>query len=199
VKKQVGMSDEELKVKVGEAMAKNPASLTELGRLLGWKKICGRQTKRIRLVCPGVEEVLKQNVAGKPVVAVKPVVAEPVVAAKPVAVTKPVAAAKAKSVAEKPVKVAGNHVAGNPYRDGSNYAVVFDCLATMGKDKPVSRKELVAEVCKVTGKDATHVGYDFSVVLSPSEQGKAHRNAQKYAQVYYVNRLEGGLVQVHMR
>jgi hypothetical protein len=189
-KKQVGISDEELKAKVGVALEKKPASLTELGRLLGWKKISGSQSKRIRSLIPGIEETLKKNVAPK---------AQEAPEKKPV--EKPAKSAKSKvAAAKKPGKAAGNHVEGNPYRPGSNYALVFDCLSKRGKDQPVSRKELATEVCKLSGKSEKLVSYDFSVVLSPKkDEAAGHRNARNAAKVYWVEKLDGGLVQLHLR
>ena len=161
-------------------------SLSDISRALGYKgAISGSLSKKIRQLVPHIDDLLRGNRA------VQEQDKKPT--------DKPNKKPKSKSADTKPVKASGNHADGNPYRAGSNYAVVFDCLAKMGKDKPVSRKDLVKKVCEISGKDEKHVGYDLSVVLSPSKDGKSHRNAVKPGRVYWVERLEHSTLQLHMR
>jgi hypothetical protein len=88
------------------------------------------------------------------------------------------------------------HVEGNPYRAGSFYATIFDCLSKMGSKKPVSRKDLIAASVKASGKEERLVKYACSVVCSPTKEGAGHRSSKKFA--YYVERLADGMVQLHM-
>ena len=75
----------------------------------------------------------------------------------------------------------------NPYRKGSGYAACFDCLRKMGLEKPVSRKDLLAEYVKSREKEERLAKYDLAVVLSPTKDGEGHRSSRKEA--YYVERL----------
>ena len=86
-------------------------------------------------------------------------------------------------------------VSENPYREASHYALAFDILASMGKMKPVSRKDLLAAFVKC-GRDAKLAAYDWAVVLSPNKQGEGHRSSRK--EKYYVERFENGFVRLHM-
>ena len=88
------------------------------------------------------------------------------------------------------------HVENNPYRAGSNYAVCFDCLFRLSKEKPVTRKALLDEYAKITGKDRKRAKYDIAVVLSPSKEGTGHRSSRKEA--YWVEKLENSRVRLHM-
>ena len=89
-----------------------------------------------------------------------------------------------------------SHVQGNPYRQGSAYAVCFNTLARMGKDWPVSRKTLLAAYATASGKEPKRAGYDLAVILSPIKEGDGHRSSRK--QEYWVERLENDMVQLHM-
>lgn len=109
-----------------------------------------------------------------------------------------------KSTTKKPTKKkaistkhrATKHADGNPYRPGSFYAACWDSLARLSSKKPVSRKELLTAYCKASGKDEKHGRYDLAVVLSPTKDGDGHRSSRKDA--YYVERLENGMVRLHM-
>jgi len=90
-----------------------------------------------------------------------------------------------------------NEFAGNPYRAGSYYAMVMDCLFKMGgTDKPVNRKALLEAYCKASGKSEKLGRYDLAVILSPTKTGEGHRSSRKNA--YWIERLEDGLVKLHM-
>lgn len=111
--------------------------------------------------------------------------------------TKRIEAGTEAAATKEPTKKTGPKSAnGNPYRQGSHYAICFDCLAKMGKAKPVSRKALLEAYCKASGKDDMHGRYDLAVCLSPTKQGEGHRSSRKEA--YWVERLENGMVRLHM-
>lgn len=56
------MTDNELKARIRTILKQDyPASLTELGRLMGYRKISGRLTRRIRRLIPGLPEFLTGN------------------------------------------------------------------------------------------------------------------------------------------
>lgn len=89
-----------------------------------------------------------------------------------------------------------NQFEGNPYRAGKFYGQCFDVLAKMGLDKPVSRKALLEAYCKASGKSEKLGRYDLAVILSPTKEGQGHRSSRK--DFYFVERLEDGLVRLHM-
>jgi cell wall-associated NlpC family hydrolase len=92
---------------------------------------------------------------------------------------------------------ATKHVAGNPYRSGSGYALAFDVLYRLGKNKPVQSANLIAEYAKLSGKDPLkHAKWDMHVVTSPSESGGGHRSSQRHK--YFVEKLQDGFVKLHM-
>jgi hypothetical protein len=85
---------------------------------------------------------------------------------------------------------------GNPYREGSNYALCFDFLAKMGLKKPVTRKDLLEAYSKASGKDPKKARYDMAVITSPTKEGVGHQSSKKFA--YWVERLENSAVRLHM-
>ncbi|WFB36800.1 hypothetical protein P3T73_03365 [Kiritimatiellota bacterium B12222] len=85
---------------------------------------------------------------------------------------------------------------GNPYREGSNYALCFDYLASMGLKKPVTRKDLLEAYSKGSGKDPKRARYDMAVITSPTKNGDGHQSSKKFA--YWVERLENSAVRLHM-
>jgi hypothetical protein len=64
----------------------------------------------------------------------------------------------------------------NPYRIGSSYGHIYDCIASTDG---ISRPDLLQMAMKF-GKDARHAGYDLNVVLSPRESptSSRHRSAR---------------------
>ncbi len=124
-----------------------------------------------------------------PKAALKVIPTEPAKAAKAPAKTP---AKTPETTPEKP----RNAFEGNPYRAGSYYGTCLDCLAQMGLDKPVSRKDLLAEYCKASGKTEKLGRYDLAVILSPTKDGDGHRSSRKTA--YWVERLENSMVKLHM-
>lgn len=86
----------------------------------------------------------------------------------------------------------------NPYREGSAYATAFDVLAA-AEEKGIIRKDLVAETARLTGKPEKNAYFDVTVVLSPRETGEAHRSANRAADVYWVEKTDGGNVKLRLR
>ena len=86
----------------------------------------------------------------------------------------------------------------NPYRPGSAYAAAYDVLFAAG-DKGIPRQDLVKEVARLTGKTEQRAYYDCVVVCSPTKDGKAHRSADKAADVYWVEKSDGGNVRIRLR
>ena len=66
---------------------------------------------------------------------------------------------------------------GNPFREGSAYAVAWDCLAHSGANG-ISKGQLVMEVASATGKDERHAGFDVAVLLSAKESGERHQSCR---------------------
>ena len=88
----------------------------------------------------------------------------------------------------------------NPYRDGSNYHLIFECLYKMTKEKPASKKELLKEIGKRNNKPDKLNAYSLAVVISPSKDGlKSHKSAKQASLVYWVEKLNDGMIQLHIR
>jgi hypothetical protein len=85
---------------------------------------------------------------------------------------KPAAKAQKSSVAKPLVE----RSLSNPYRIGSSYGHIYDCIASTDG---ISRPDLLQMAMKF-GKDARHAGYDLNVVLSPRESptSSRHRSAR---------------------
>lgn len=162
------MNDDELKARIHEVLKeKNPTSLTELGRELGWGTISGSQTKRIRTILPDLEGLLKKNVALKELDAPK----------KPSTVAKK--APKKPKVAHKVTSSKYPRHPQNVYREGSGYALCFDILAS--EKGGWRRDELVAAYAKESGKEiGKGATWDTAVILSATDSntGPRHRSAR---------------------
>ena len=159
-----------------------PESLTQISRALGFKgNISGALSKRIKYWYPAIQFQLDEN-AGK--------------TNKAHAGKKPV-----KSVAtSKPVKKTNiPRYESNPYRPGSNYSVAYDVLMKMGLQQPVYRKDLLAAYVRASGIPEKNAMFNFAVVLSPTEDGRFHKSAERPSRTYFVRRLENSMVQVVLR
>lgn len=188
--KQVGKNDEQVKAEIVAALEKHhPASLTELWRLMAGedKKLDGRMAKRLRIVLPGIEELLKKNV---PLKEDKPTKAPKSKSAK----TKPIKAPKSKS--DKKWSIEIPEVC--PYRPSSSYAAVFAVLYEH-RQSGITRAELLQKVMKITGKPERNCHFDISVVTSPSQDGSAHKSANRAADKYWTDKGEGGSLKLHVR
>ena len=83
-----------------------------------------------------------------------------------------------------------------PYRPSSGYAKVWAILYAH-RDKGLTKKDLIAQYTKRSGKDARLAGYDVQVVCSPRKDGKCNRSAARAAQYYWVER-KGDLFKLHL-
>ena len=89
----------------------------------------------------------------------------------------------------------------SPFRSNSAYSVVFSILYAH-KDKGITRKDLIREAARMTGKEERLVSYDASVVTSvksPDEGGRAHPSVNRAADKYWVEKADGGNLKLHMR
>ena len=86
---------------------------------------------------------------------------------------------------------------GNPYRSYSSYGKLWSILFK-NKEKGISRADLIKQGMTAIGKPEKNTGFDVAVVVSPSQDGSAHRSANKAADKYWVER-DGGLLKLHMR
>jgi len=198
---KTGKTDEEVKAQIEQIIReKHPKSISELGRLMGYGKISGSLSKRIRTLIPGIDKLFKMGGAIQEIEAGEAKVKK---AGGKKAITKAITKGTAggtkgtkKATADKakpnsPQSKKFPRVEGNPYREGSAYALCFDVFANLSKDKPAPRKAILEAYVKESGKDTKHAGYDLSVVLSPTKEGTGHRSSKKFA--YYVARVGDGL------
>ncbi len=178
------MNDTELKDKINEVLKQNyPASLNELGRLLGYKKISGDMSARIKKVLPGIERLLKGNKVLKELTtpSTTPIPKNPLWKSPD-------------KVNARKCKYARHQK--NPYRDKqTGYALCFDILAA--HKNGLRRDQLVELYAKESGKDI-HKGamWDTAVVVSPNEDGSKHRSAKDG---YWCERGCGGFLKIHFR
>jgi len=83
-----------------------------------------------------------------------------------------------------------------PYRPSSGYAQVWSILFAHRKDG-ITKKDLIAQYMKRSGKEARLAGYDVQVVCSPKEDGTCNRSASRAARHYWVER-KGDLLKLHL-
>ena len=172
------MTDTELKKGIEKVLKKhNPTSMSELGRLMGYGKISGSLTKKIRKLLPKLPAYLEKN---KGVKALD---------------DKPKKTTKKSRPSKKNFPPRSPH---NGYRENSNYGLAFDCLYEMGRKKPVSRKDLLERYAKLSDKDLKRAGYDLAVICSVREDGRFHRSADSVSKKFphYVKRVGDGMVQL---
>lgn len=178
-------TDDELKKDIESVLKKShPTSINELGRLMGYKKISGSLTKRIKTLLPKLPEFLEKNKAVK-------------------ALDRPKKSAGKKDARKttkksRPSKIIPPRSPVNGYRENSNYGLCFDVLYQMGYKEPVNRRDLLGRYAELSGKDIKHAGYDLAVVLSPTESGKFHRSADSASKKFphFVRRVGDGMVQL---
>jgi len=182
------MNDNELKDRINEVLKKNyPASLNELGRLLGYKKISGDMTKRIKTLLPGIEKLLKGNKVLKELTVPVPTTTIP---------KNPLWKSPTKSPAKVIVRKSkySRHPK-NPYRENSGYALCWDILSA--HKNGLRRDQLVDLYSKASGKEiGKGASWDVAVIVSPNEDGSKHRSAKEG---YYVEKGCGGFLKIHFR
>ena len=143
-----------------------PTSLTGLWKALGGSgSVSGAVAKKMREEFSGIEEILAENKAGT-------AKAEgTVVSAKakrlPKTDKKPAKASRKSAVPRHPK---------NPFREGSGYGLLVDLIASVGS-KGIGKETLMAEFCRISGKDLQHAKYDLAVINSASETSeRRHRS-----------------------
>lgn len=151
--------------------AHSPQSLTEAFRLLGGTgKLSGSTAKRMRTLVPGLDEWVARNKAnaGKAKGEGKPQEGK--------------AKFRTSKTSKGAKKVAGiskyPHSASNPFREGSNYALAFDVLASFPEGLPLAEwRERYAKAAKKSLKLAS---YDIQVLLTAknSPTGERHRSCR---------------------
>lgn len=170
--KRQALSDQELKDKIKAVLEKHyPTSLNELGRLMGYGKISGSLTKRIRTLLPKLPEYLEKNEA------IRALDNKPKTSAKK---------SVKKATKSRPSNKSNvpDRCEFNGYRPGSNYALCFDCLYEMGYKKTVSRRDLLKRYAELSGKDLKRASFDLAVILSVREDGRFHRSADSSSRKY---------------
>ena len=143
-----------------------PTSLTGLWKALGGSgSVSGSTSKKMREAVPGIEAILAENKAGT-------AKAEgTVVSAKAKRLPK-----TDKKPAKAPKKSAVPRNLKNPFRDGSSYGLLVDLIAEVGS-KGIGKETLLAEFCRISGKDLQHAKYDLAVINSASETSeRRHRS-----------------------
>ena len=87
-----------------------------------------------------------------------------------------------------------------PFRKGSKYAAVWLALWHHRKTG-VTRKALIEEVTSADKRFSNPATCNFSVtvVASPTKDGRSHRSANKAGDLYWVQKWDGGNLQLHLR
>jgi len=110
---------------------------------------------------------------------------------KPAATTKPTKPAKKSSKKSYPIPKCC------PYRKTSQYALVFAVLFSH-RQKGISRQQLLQKVVAASNRPEKNCRFNIAVVVSPTEDGKAHPSANKAANHYFIERINGW-VKLHLR
>ena len=97
-----------------------------------------------------------------------------------------------------PIKDEGERLC--PFREGSKYSAIWLALWRHRKTG-VHRKALVEEITSSDPKmsDPKTCEYAITVVASPTIAGTANRSADTGADVYWVEKGEGGFLKLHLR
>ena len=178
------------------------------------QSVSGSFSKKLKALVPELQDLFDANngnsdtttPSSKPSTASKVKAVKPIKAVKSGKVAKavkPVKAVKADKGSkssnpdktDKPDK--SENPNGNPYRAYSSYGKLWEILFK-NKDKGISRADLIKAGMTAIGKPERNTGFDVAVVVSPSQDGSAHRSANKAADKYWVER-DGGLLKLHMR
>ena len=148
---------------ISKALESKPTSLTGLWKAIGGSgSVSGSASKKMREAFPGIEGLLAENKGktAKAEGAVEPLKSKPV-----------------KKVEKKPAKSPKSPVPRhpkNPFREGSSYGLLVDLIAG---SKGIGKETLLAEYCRLSGKDLQHAKYDLAVINSAREDSeKRHRS-----------------------
>lgn len=146
--------------------SKKPVSLTEVYRHLGGVgKLSGSTAGKIRNLFPDIEKVVAGNRAGEgkgegyPKTTLR-------------------TSGKSKTPGKKAFRATYPHCDKNPFREGSNYALAFDILASSKDGLPLADwRERYAKTAKKSLKLAS---YDIQVLLTAknSPTGERHRSCR---------------------
>lgn len=171
------------------------SSMTQLAHSLGYKgSVSSSLTKKLRQLIPDVDSCLAAN---KPAKGAKATVAKPAVQEAKAAPKE--MDAKTEKVEPMRAKVRGGkypHDPRNPFREGSNYALVFNVLAV--HPNGIERTKLVELVSAASGKDTIHAGFDCQVLLSAkgNESGLSRNDGPRHRSCrpgFWVKRINGNV------
>ncbi len=142
-----------------------PTSLTGLWKALGGSgSVSGSAAKKMRGAFNGVEAILAENKAGT---------------AKAEGAVVPLKGKQVRKADKKPAKSPKSTIPRhpkNPFREGSSYGLLVDLIAAVGS-KGIGKETLLAEFCRISGKDLQHAKYDLAVINSASETSeRRHRS-----------------------
>lgn len=160
--------------------SRSPKSLTEVYRILGGAgKLSGSVAKKMRSLVPGIEETLASNKAGEMKADEKP----------PATIPK---SGKSEKTTKKNSKAKYARCEKNPFREGSNYSLAFDILAS-SKDG-FSLAEWRERYAKAARKPLKLAGFDTQVLLTAKDTltGERHRSCRDG---FYIER-EGDHVRI---
>ena len=159
--------------------SRSPKSLTEVYRILGGKKLSGSVAKKMRDLVPGIEERLASNKAGEIKTEEKPQPTLP-------------KSGKSGKGAKKNFKATYPRCDKNPFREGSNYALAFDILASFPEGLPLA--EWRERYAKAVRKPLKLASYDIQVLLTAKDSptGERHKSCRDG---FYIER-EGDHVRI---
>lgn len=160
--------------------SQSPKSLTEVYRILGGTgKLSGTLAAKIRAAVPFIEKTLASNKAGEMKAEEKP----------PATIPK---SGKSEKATKKNSKAKYVRCDKNPFREGSNYSLAFDILAS-SKDG-LSLAEWRERYAKVARKPLKLAGFDTQVLLTAKDTptGERHRSCRDG---FYIER-EGDHVRI---
>ena len=153
-------------------------SLTQVSKALrlGKGSVSGSVAKRLRLLLPTIDAMLSQNKGDKGDKVGKP-------EGKPTEATP---------------QDDGDTIC--PFRASSKYAAIWKTLYRHRKTG-IARKALIGEITASDKRfsDAKTADYAVTVVASPTRDGGAHRSADRAGDVYWVEKSDGGHLQLHLR
>ena len=148
-----------------------PQSLTEAYRLLGGKgKLSGSTAKRMRTLVPGLDEWVARNKANAGKAKGE---GEPKEGKAKFRISK-----TSKGDKRGVVKSKYPHSASNPFREGSNYSLAFDILASFPEGLPLA--EWRESYAKAARKSLKLASYDIQVLLTAKDSptGERHRSCR---------------------
>lgn len=153
-------------ITIKKALESNPTSLTGLWKALGGSgSVSGSSAKKMRETVPGIEAILAEN---KGISAQgEGSVVSPKAKRLPKTDKKSAKAPKKSDIPRHPK---------NPFREGSGYGLILDLIAN-ASPKGIGKETLLAEFCRISGKDLTHAKYDLAVINSARQDSdKRHRS-----------------------